>query len=381
LVTPRDDTESSGALAGIVVVEFSQFIAGPSAALLLADYGAEVIKVEPPSGDGSRAVGAALTPPGEPSPTFAVYNRNKRLRTIDLGTPAGRAEALALVDRADVVIESARPGAMVRLGLGPSDIQDRNPRTVYASVSGFGWHDASAQRPGVDFIVQAESGIMSLTGPMGGPPTKVGFSVVDAATGHALCHGILAALFERERTGRAPYVRVALRDVAVQLEAVPLAEYLVTGTLPARVGNEPLAHTPTGVYPCAIGAIAIGLVTEAHWLALLSGLGREDLGHDPRFATKERRIENRVLLRDVLTEQFAREPAFAWVEILRAAGLTAGQVKDLGDVVADLLLEGRLIEAMPETAVPAVRNPVELVGRAQPVPWSGPRETWAEGSR
>lgn len=327
MTTTHDDKP----LAGIRVVEFSQMVAAPSAAMMLADYGADVVKIEPPEGDNVRRLRSAVALDLPVSPIFIAYNRGKRLIRLDLREAESLAVARRLVAAADVMIEASLPGAMERLGLGPKDVHALNPRLVYGSVSGFGWSAAVRDKRGVDLIVQAESGIMAATGPLE-TPMKVGFTAVDAASGHAFCHALLAALFKRERSGRGSVVRVSLYDVALHLQAGPLVEYLMTGTQLPRNGNSAPLGAPADLLRCGEGAIVIAAYLPKHWQTLLDEIGAPQLADDPRFMTPSDRVTHRPALIAALEAHLARDSASAWEARFSAAGLLVGQVRDYAAV-------------------------------------------------
>lgn len=356
-------------LAGINVLEFAQMVAGPAAGLWLADYGANVIKIEPPAGDGGRALRSSSTVDVPEPPLFAAYNRNKTSTRLDLKTEEGRRAAWALLEKADVVIESSSAGAMDRLGLGADAVLARYPALVYASVSGFGWTPAGLARRAVDLIVQAESGMMSITGAADGPPTKVGFTAVDAACGHALCHGILAALFRRTRTGRGGLVRISLYEVALNMQTGPIADYLVTGQLPLRTGNSAPHSAPSDLFECSDGHVIVAAYLPDHWARLLRALERPELGEDPRFASSQLRVKNRDALCALLSTSFRRESAAHWLAHLDRAGILVAKVRSYDEVVAaDITREsGVLLEG---NGVCGVRSPIDLVGtpRLEPRP-------------
>lgn len=346
-------------LAGIKVIEFAQMIAAPSAGLLLHDYGAEVVKVEPPAGDGcrqlqspaSRAIGAA--------PIFAAYNRGKTLMTLDLTTDEGLEQALELIADADILIEASRPGTMDRLGLGFEQLNTRFPSLVYASVSGFGDGPIGQGRGGVDIIVQAESGMMALTGDTGGSPTKIGFTVIDAACGHALCHGILAALLQRARTGRGDLVRLSLYDLALHLQTGPLSEYLATGVQPERTGNSSPLAAPADMFRCGVGELILSAYLEPHWKKLVALLDAPELGQDSRFATASARVANRDALREAMELRLVARDAPTWAALLRGEGLLAGEVKTYAEVIDDpIAIEAGVILQDDERR--GVANPVRI---------------------
>lgn len=334
-------------------------IAGPSAALLLADYGADVLKLEPPSGDTCRKLRSAAAVSLAESPVFVGYNRGKRIAQLDIRTEAGREQVFRLIEEADVFIESARPGVMERLGLGADTLLARNPRLVYASVSGFGRGEIGAKLGGVDMIVQAESGMMSTTGFSGQPATKVGFTVVDAACGHALCHGILASLLRRERTGRGEVVRVSLYDVALHLQTGPIVEYLMTGVQPERSGNSAPLSAPADSFRCADGEVVISAYIDAHWKKFVALIEAPELLEDPRFLTGPLKVINRVALTAAIENKLAARGASEWATLLQENGLLAGLVKDYAAVTIDKLTqEVGAIQSMEDGF--GIRNPIVL---------------------
>lgn len=348
-------------LAGLRVVEFAQMIAAPSAALLLADYGAEVVKIEPPAGDGCRRLQSAASRARGVTPIFDAYNRGKRLITLDLANEADRREAEALLESADVLIEASRPGAMDRLGLGAAAVMERHPHLVYASVSGFGEGPIGRTRGGVDIVIQAESGMMALTGEAGGEPTRIGYTVVDAACGHALCHGILAALVQRGRTGRGAHVRISLYDVALQLQTGPIAEFQASGEQPVRSGNSSPLAAPADLFACGEGRIILTAYLEPHWRRLCEVIGAPELPEDARFATSAQRVANRDALRAAIEARLAAASAAEWTERIRAAGLLVGEVKDYAQVLADpVAIESALLVEPARGG--GVLNPVRLGG-------------------
>lgn len=346
-------------LEGFRVIELAQMIAGPSAALLLADYGADVLKLEPPSGDMCRKLRSAAAVSLAESPVFVGYNRGKRIAQVDIRTEAGREQVLQLIEQADVFIESARPGVMERLGLAADTLLSRNPRLVYASVSGFGRGDIGSKLGGVDMVVQAESGMMSTTGFSGQPATKVGFTVVDAACGHALCHGILAALLRRERTGRGEVVRVSLYDVALHLQTGPIVEYLMTGIQSERSGNSAPLSAPADSFLCAGGEVVISAYIDAHWKKFVALIEAPELFDDPRFLTGPLRVVNRAALTAAIENKLAARSATEWATLLQAHGLLAGLVKDYAAVTVDKLTqEVGAIQTLGDGF--GIRNPIVL---------------------
>ena len=354
-------------LQGTKVLELAQMVAGPGAGLLLADYGASVIKVEPPAGDGARQLRSPTVADIDPSPVFAAYNRNKSLVTADLRDEHDKAEVLRLCREADVVLTSSRPGVMERLGLGYEAISAINPRVVYAAVTGFGRGPLGQSRGGVDILVQAESGLMSTTGEAGGRPLKVGFTVVDAAAAHALTHGILAALLRRARTNVGERIEISLYDAALHLQTGPLAEFLQSGVQGERMGNTAPLSAPADLFSCADSDVVISAYLPHHWNALLECLGLGELGHDERFATGPARARNRTELYALLAEVFATRPAAAWLAELTARGILAAPVQDHAAVVASPLTAetGILVDS---EEIKGVATPVQMCDLPAPRP-------------
>lgn len=353
-------------LDGIRVVELAQMVAGPGTGLLLADYGAEVIKVEPPGGEGARQLKSPTVLDIDPSPVFSAYNRNKSLVTANLRDEADRAEVIRLLRDADVLLTSSRPGVMERLGLGYDDLKAINPMLVYAAVTGFGDGPLGRSRGGVDLLVQAESGLMSTTGEAAGQPLKVGFTVVDAATAHALTHGILAALLRRARSQKGEYVSVSLYDVAVQLQTGPLAEFLHSGDQTPRMGNSAPFSAPADLFGCSDMGIVISAYLPHHWLALLDCLGLPHLAEDERFATGPARSRNRKALHGLLAEVFATRTASDWLAELSARGILTAPVQDHAAVVASPLTEERQLLVNSDD-LKGVASPITMADLPEPV--------------
>ncbi|MDR7483284.1 MAG: CoA transferase [Armatimonadota bacterium] len=312
------------ALEGIRVLDLSQGAAGPICAMYLGDLGAEVVKVEPPGGEWGRGLGPPFV--DGVAAAFIGMNRNKRSIVIDLKHPQARPVILRLVAGSDVLVESFRPGVMARLGLDYDTLRSDHPRLIYCAISAFGasgpWHD----RPGVDGIVQAASGLMSVTGSPDSEPVKVGVPAADTTAGFLAAAGILAALFARERTGRGQCVDLSLLDALLAFQTVPLAMYLASGTPPGRTGSAAPYAAPNEAYPTADGHVMVAAYTPERWHALCAVLGRPDLAADPRFATNEARVAHRVELRDALAPIFRAMPTAHWLAVLEAADIVCGPI-------------------------------------------------------
>lgn len=295
-------------LAGLQVLDFTRVLAGPYATALMADLGADVIKVEGPGGDEYRHIGPFRD--GE-SALFQTANRGKRSILLDLKESGDRDIALALAERADVLVENFRPGVMTRLGLGPAELRARNPRLIYASISGFGQDGPNAERPAYDVILQAMSGMMALTGDPEGSPTMVGEAIADVAGGLFAAWGIMAALYERERSGQGRVIDVGLFDALVSMMPTAAARVLICGQDPQRSGNRHALSAPFGTYPAGEGHFAVAVLNDRLFTRFANAIGRPELAGDPRFASDSDRRQN--------------EPALAEAIIRWAAGMDAGQ--------------------------------------------------------
>jgi formyl-CoA transferase/CoA:oxalate CoA-transferase len=351
-------------LDGIRVVDLSRVLAGPYCTLLLADMGAEVVKVEEPGkGDDTRA-----WPPfaGGESTYFMSVNRGKKSLTLNLKAAGGQAVLRRLCESADVLLENFRPGTLERLGFGYEAVRAWNPRLVYCSISGFGESGPEAGRPGYDLIVQGESGIMDLTGFPDGPPVKVGNSIADLASGAMAAHGITLALFARERTGQGQKVEIAMLEVMAALLTYQGQGYLATGKSPRRRGNQHPSIVPYEVFEAADGYLTVGVANNSLWTRFCQALGRPDLAADPRFDTEARRVEHRDTLVPLLAGVFAGATVATWLERLGRAGVPAGKIKAVGEVLESphLRARGALVSITHPTAgvMRMVGPPIRLHG-------------------
>ena len=318
-------------LYGLRVIDFGQFIAAPAAAQMLGDLGAEVIKVEPPSGDASRHAGWSADACG---PMFAAYNRGKRSIVLDLREAVDRSAAMELALSADIVLQNARPGVMEKFGLGAAALRALHPRLVYGSVSGFGHTGPAAARPGLDIAAQAESGMMSLNGDAHADPTRVGFTVVDVMASRTLAAGVLAALVRLGVSGRGAHVRVSLIDVALDALGQQWAEYQLTGEAPSRCGNGQATQAPAAdVLDTADGQIVLSAYVQEHFARLCACLGRPELVNDPRFCDNAARVANRAALRQALAEALSGLDADAACAKLIGAGVVCGVVRSVAEAI------------------------------------------------
>jgi crotonobetainyl-CoA:carnitine CoA-transferase CaiB-like acyl-CoA transferase len=335
-------TAPAAPLAGIRVIDLGQYIAGPGAAMTLAELGASVVKIESLTGDQARHIG----PYGEAM--VRTHNRGKQSIALDLKSQAGREAALRLIARADVVIQNLRPGVVDKLGVGPSAVRERYPRIVYLSISGFGSRGPSSGRPGYDIAAQAESGLMSVTGEPDRLPQKVGVPIVDAAAAHLGTQAVLAALFGREKSGEGATIEISLLEVAMHLQATNWTEYLGGAVEPTRMGNGQPNNAPAAeVVPTRDGHIVLSAYAEEHWLRFCRVFGREELARDPRFSSNERRVANRTALRAVLSECLSERSSEECVMLLSRNQIVAGAVRSYSQVLKspDIAASGLLVEA------------------------------------
>ena len=348
-------------LAGLKVVELARILAGPWAGQILADLGAEVIKVEAPEGDDTRRWGPPfIEREGERSAAyFHATNRGKRSVTADFRTPEGQQRVRELVAGADVLIENFKVGGLAKYGLDYASLAQVNPRLVYCSVTGFGQTGPYAHRAGYDYIIQGMSGLMSVTGEPSGQPQKVGVAVTDVFTGIYAAVGILAALQQRQVTGRGQHVDMALLDVATAIMANQAMNFLATGTAPQRLGNAHPNLVPYAVFDCADGWIIIATGNDAQYRRLCGVLGLPALAEAPAYATNADRIANRAELTAALaavTVTWRRDDLLAALE---AEGVPAGPINDMGDVFADPQVIARGMRIDPE-GIPGVRTPIRF---------------------
>ncbi|WP_224390126.1 CaiB/BaiF CoA-transferase family protein [Pseudonocardia sp. ICBG1293] len=351
---------TGGPLEGILVADFSRILAGPYATMLLADMGADVVKVEGPAGDDTRT----WTPPerdGE-STYYLGINRGKRSIALDLRDGTDLAAARELARRADVVIENLRPGGMARFGLDFAAVAATNPGVVYASISGFG-SGAGAHVPGYDLMVQAMSGLMSLTGDPDGPPYRAGISVFDVMAGNHAAIGILAALRHRDRTGTGQHVEVNLLSSALTGLVNHSSAWVAADTVPYRMGNAHPSVFPYEPMPTADDDLIVAAGNDAQFRRLCGVLGVPELAEDPRFARNADRTVHREALRPLLHERLATRGALEWFELLTEAGVPSGPIQtiDGGFAMAERFgLDPVVTVGEGERAVPTTRHPVRF---------------------
>lgn len=356
-------TES--ALGGLVIADFGRVLAGPYATMLLADLGAEVIKVERPgAGDDTRAWGPPWVGDGDAAESsyFLSVNRNKESVAIDLADPAGLAAARQLVERADVVVENFLPGTMDRLGLGYDQVAQLNPGIVYCSVTGFGGQN---QLAGYDLLIQAVGGLMSITGPDPQTPTKVGVAMVDIITGLHAAVGILAALRYRDRTGEGQRVEVNLLSSLLSALANQSSAYVAAGVVPHAMGNRHPSIAPYEVFSAADRPLVLAVGNDRQFAALVDVLGRPELSTDERFSTNKARVAHRDELGSILDAELARDTADGWFEKLTARRVPCGPLNDIADAIAladrlGLSPVATIDDARRDAPIKSVANPIRL---------------------
>jgi crotonobetainyl-CoA:carnitine CoA-transferase CaiB-like acyl-CoA transferase len=349
------------ALAGLRVLELTQVMAGPFCGQVLADMGADVIKIEPPDGgdQSRRSLGFAMR--GEDTAAFLAVNRNKRSAAIDLKDPEQRELFYRLVKTADVLIENYRPGVAARLGVDYETLSDLHPRLIYASISGFGQTGPYAMRPGFDLIAQGLAGVMSVTGEPGGEPVKCGIPISDLSSGLFCAVAILSAYVARERTGRGQRIDTSLFEGALALSIWETAELWATGRTPEPLGSAHRLTAPYQALRTRDGHITVGGNNQRLWERTCAAVGREDLVEDPLFATNADRMANRAELVAELESALAARDTHDWVETLEAAGVPVGPIHDYRQVFEDPHTLAR--EMMVE-----VEHPVEGTIRALGIP-------------
>ena len=346
-----------GPLTDLLVLDVTRVLAGPFAGMVLADLGAEVIKIEMPGrGDDARAFGPFAD---GVSGYFASVNRGKKSLTLNLKASEGRDIFLELAAKADVVLENYRPGVMKRLGLGYDRLRDRNPRLIYAACSGFGQTGPYAHRPAYDAVIQATGGIMSLTGEEGGPPVRVGVSIADIAAALCTVIGVLAALHQRENTGRGQMVDVAMLDCLVAILENAIARHSITGAVPGRLGTRHPSITPFQAFDTADGQVVLAVGNDRLWREFCTLVGHPELAEDPRFATNHLRTRNHAQLQSLVADIMRAHPTDWWLEQLGAASIPCGSINTIDRVVSDPQVIAR---EMIQTVVDPVAGLMQMAG-------------------
>lgn len=326
-------SQAPGALAPLKVIDASRVLGGPYAGQILADHGADVLKIEPPGGDETRGWGPPFD--GETASYFLGVNRNKRGIALDMAQPAGQEVLLALLADADVFLENFKTGTLEKWGLSREVLEARFPRLVHCRVSGFGADGPYGGLPGYDAAIQASCGIMSVNGEAGGDPLRVGVPVVDIVTGLNAVIGILMALNERERSGRGQFVEAALYDCGMSLLHPHLANYYLSGAVAARGGNAHPNITPYDMFRTATTPIFLAVGNNRQFATLVRMIGRAEMAEDPRFVSNATRAAHRAELKAELEDGLAGQDCATIAAALIAAGVPCGEVRGLDQVVAD----------------------------------------------
>ncbi len=359
-IFPRPGT---GPLDGVRVLDLSRVLAGPFCTMFLGDLGADVIKIEHPGrGDDTRAWGPPFVD-GE-SAYYLAINRNKRSVAVDIKTDAGQRIIRDLAQRSDVLVENFRPGTLDRIGLGYAALSSLNPRLVYCSISGFGHRGPDRDRPGLDVIIAAAGGLMSITGEEDRPPVKPGVALIDLATALAAATAIVSALYSRRATNRGQRIDLSLLGVQVALLINVASSYLLSGEVPRRWGSAHPSIVPYQAFEAADGYFVIGATNDALWRKLCDAVGLAALAEDPRFATNEDRVRHRHDLLGILEPLFRTRPRSDWVALLRQAGVPCAPVNTVDEVFHDPQVASlEIVQHVPHPTLGTLRlvgNPVAL---------------------
>jgi len=353
--------DQNGPLTGLKVLDLTEHMAGPFCTMILADLGAEVVKLERPGkGDSVRAWGDG----SERNPYFRYINRNKKGITLDYKQPEGKSLFLRLVEGVDVLVENYRPTVLPRAGLGFEDLQGVNPRLIYAQLSGLGYDGPHAGRGGFDLIAQGMGGIMHVTGEPDGPPTSVGLPICDLGTGMWAVQVILAAIYERWHTGKGRLVECSLLETGIGFSSWTSAQWLADHEEPTRQGSRHRQNAPYQRMQTKDGYLMVGAAGEAIWARCAAALGHAEWCDDPRFATNQARMANRDALEDVMNAVLTTKTTKDWVEVFEAAGVPCGPVYDYAQMFADPQVRHRgLVQyaSDPELGeVPHIRTPIRI---------------------
>ena len=357
--------ESKGPLRGLTVFDLTRVLAGPTCVQMLADLGADVVKIEKPgSGDDTRGFAPPFMPGTQESAYFVGINRNKRSVTLDIAKPEGQQIARRLIEQSDILVENFKVGALAKYGLDYATLHARHPGLIYCSITGFGQTGPYAPRPGYDSLVQAMGGVMSVTGEPDGQPQKVGIPIADTFAGLYGCIGVLAALREKQLTGRGQQIDIGMLDTHVAWLANQAMNYLATGENPPRLGNQHPNIVPYQVFATSDGFVVLSIGNDPTFKRFCENFDLAHLPDDPRFATNAARVENRKLVTDTLTPVMAQHPTAWWIDRLEALKIGCGPINRLSEVFADPQVQAR--EVVREMAhgsgatVKVIANPVRL---------------------
>jgi formyl-CoA transferase/CoA:oxalate CoA-transferase len=352
-----------GPLSGTTVIDFTRVLSGPYCTMVLADLGARVIKIEHPvRGDDTRHWGPPFV--GSESAYFLSINRNKESVTLDFKKPEGRAILDRLLAGADVMVENFRPGTLEAAGLGAKTLTERFPRLICCSISGFGQTGPRREEPGYDAVMQAEGGLMSITGERDGPPYRLGVAITDIVSGLFAAQGVMAALIARNTTGRGQSIDIGMLDATTALLTYQAGAYFVTGEVPARMGNRHPTITPYESFETADGDLVIAGGNDDIWRRLCAALELDGVADDPRFRTNKDRVANRADLRPIFDRVLKTRPRAEWVERLARVGVPCGSVREISEVLADPQIAARqMVEEVEHPTIGRARvigSPLKL---------------------
>jgi crotonobetainyl-CoA:carnitine CoA-transferase CaiB-like acyl-CoA transferase len=350
-------TNSAAPLTGITVLDFSHALAGPYCTMLMAAYGARVIKVEGPEGDIGRTWGPPFL--GSDAAYFVGLNSGKQSLAIDLKTPQGLAACRKLSQQADIVVENFRPGTMNRLGLDYASLSAANPRLIYVSISGYGQTGPRRLEPAMDLIIQSASGLMSITGTEAGETVKTGHSIADITAGLFSLIGAMMALEARHRTGRGQFVDVSMMDTVMSTMISNFARFLASGKIPRPLGTLFDGIVPYRNYPCADREITIAVASDKLWKSFCEAIGRSDLSDHPDYNSNQLRVKNRAVLEPMLEAMFRSQPAAHWGELFARHGVPATVVRNLKEVVEDEQTRARNMTPLVQHAE---AGPIRVLG-------------------
>ncbi|HZM60996.1 MAG TPA: CaiB/BaiF CoA-transferase family protein [Vicinamibacterales bacterium] len=347
-----------GPLTGLTVLDLTRVLSGPYCTMFLGDMGARVIKIEQPGrGDDTRAWGPPFVK-GE-SAYFLGTNRNKESVTLDFKHPGGRRLLDKLIERADVLIENFRPGALERAGLDYISLKQNHPRLIYTSISGFGHTGPRRHQPGYDAVIQAEGGLMSITGAPAGPPYRLGVAIADMVAGLLAAQGILLALYARERTGRGQHIDIGMLDGVVALLTYHSSMHLVANTSSPRVGNGHATIAPYDTFRASDGEFFLAVGNDEQFRRFCEAAGLQQLPTDSRFATNPARVEHRIELAAQLEPVLTQHSRKHWIAVLTEAGVPCGEVREVAEALADAqLLARQMIESVDHATI----GPMKVLG-------------------
>jgi glutaryl-CoA transferase len=329
------ENDHKALLDGVRVLDLSRVLAGPYCTMMLGDLGADIIKIEAPGlGDDTRHWGPPFAPGGE-SAYFLCVNRNKRSLTLNLKSEQGLKILSELIHHSDILIENFRVDTLEKWGLGYDTLQELHPGLIYCTITGYGYTGPYRQLPGYDFIVQAQGGLMSITGPVDGEPYKVGVAIADITAGLFACNAILAALFEHQRSGRGQRIDISLLDSQVAWLANVGSNYLISGDVPIRYGNAHPNIVPYQTFKANDGYFALAVGNDSQWRQFCEKVGKKEWADDPRFTTNARRVENRAELIPLLNEFFSQAGISHWLSLIGAIGVPCGPINSIDQALGD----------------------------------------------